>query len=59
MKKCELCDCMTKKTIKIKNKHNGNELEICRGCAVRYGFVETQARNRLDADPRTIPPRKE
>lgn len=39
MKKCELCDCITKKTIKIKNKHNGNELEICRRCAVKFGFI--------------------
>ena len=40
MKKCELCDCMTGKTIKIKNKKNENELEICRGCAVKYGFMK-------------------
>lgn len=41
MKKCELCDCITKKTIKIKNKKNGNELEICRRCAVKFGFIKT------------------
>lgn len=41
MNKCELSDDITKKTIKIKNKKNGNELEICRRCAVKFGFIKT------------------
>lgn len=37
---CELCDCRISKILKIKNKINGNELNICRSCAVKYGFAQ-------------------
>lgn len=37
--KCEMCDCHTSKTVKIKNRKNGKELNICRGCAVQNGFM--------------------
>lgn len=38
--KCDLCNCHTSKTIKIRNKVNEKELNICRGCAVQHGFVK-------------------
>lgn len=38
--KCEMCDCNTSKMIQIKNRINGRELTICRGCAVRCGFID-------------------
>lgn len=41
--KCGMCDCYTDKTVKIKNKLNGNEMDICRGCAVKYGFIKMLA----------------
>lgn len=31
--KCDMCDCHTSKIVKIRNHKNGNELNICRGCA--------------------------
>lgn len=40
MQKCEMCENITQKTVKIKNKKNAKELNICRGCAVEYGFIE-------------------
>lgn len=38
--KCDMCDCCTSKTVKIKNRKNGTELNICRGCAVQNGFIK-------------------
>lgn len=36
--KCEMCDRNTGNLQKIKNRHNGNELNICQSCAVHFGF---------------------
>lgn len=38
--KCDMCDHCTSKTVKIKNRKNGTELNICRGCAVQNGFIK-------------------
>lgn len=38
--KCDMCDCCTSKTVKIKNRKNGTQLNICRGCAVQNGFIK-------------------
>lgn len=38
--KCDMCDCHTSKIVKIRNHKNGNELNICRGCAVQNGFIK-------------------
>lgn len=41
--KCEMCGCNASQTMKIKNKKNGNELSICRSCAVKLGFAKKPA----------------
>lgn len=38
--KCEMCSCHTSKTVIIKNRHKGNEMTICRGCAVQNGIIK-------------------
>lgn len=40
--KCDMCDCHTSKIVKIRNHKNGNELNICRGCAVQNGFIKSR-----------------
>lgn len=42
--RCDMCDCCTSKTVKIKNRKNGTELNICRGCAVQNGFIKKATR---------------
>lgn len=42
--KCEMCGCDTRNVVEIKNRLNGNELKICRSCAVQYGFIKMPPR---------------
>lgn len=40
--KCEMCGAKTSKIVVIKNRKNGNELNICQACAAEYGFIRKQ-----------------
>ncbi len=49
LEKCELCGKSCRERITIKNRINGNELKVCRGCVKKFGIKQENS-NVTDSD---------
>ena len=50
--KCELCGKSCRDRIAIKNRVNGNELKVCRGCVKKFDIKQENS-NVTDSDTKT------